>query len=81
METSAITPPKDYEGDVVALRAACPELGEELAGFCGIAAVLDWMQRRRLSQAPVDIIGQDEFHYDFLLQFEPGGRWLSFGVT
>jgi hypothetical protein len=71
----------DYPDYVAALRTDAPELAEELAAFQGITGVLDWMKRRGLCQAAVDIVGQDEFHYDFLIQFEPGGRWLAFGVT
>jgi hypothetical protein len=37
------------------------------------------MQRRGLKR--VDIVAQDEFHYDFLIELEPGGRWAAFGVT
>jgi hypothetical protein len=71
----------DYAGHVAALRGADGTLADEVAGFTGISAVLAWMQRRGLAQAAVDIIGQDEFHYDFLIELEPAGRWLAFGVT
>jgi hypothetical protein len=71
----------DYSEYVQALRADLPDLAEEVSAFQGITSVLDWMKRRSLGQAAVDIVGQDEFHYDFLIEFEPGGRWLSFGVT
>ena len=71
----------DYPDYVEALRAEFPELAGEVSAFHGITSVLDWMKRRSLCQAAVYIVGQDEFHYDFLIQFEAGGRWLSFGVT
>jgi hypothetical protein len=29
----------------------------------------------------VDIVGQDEFHYDFLVRLDAEGRWLAFGVN
>ena len=32
------------------------------------------MQRRGLGRARVDIIAQDEFHYDFLIELAPTGR-------
>jgi hypothetical protein len=72
---------QDYPDYVEALRADSLELAEELAAFTGITSVLDWMKRRGLNQAAVDIVGQDEFHYDFLIELEPGGRWVAFGVT
>ena len=71
----------EYLDDVAELRAAEPELASEIADFRGIDGVLAWMQPRRLTSAAIDIIGQDEFNYDFLIQLELGGRWISFGVT
>ncbi len=71
----------DYPDYVGALRSREPDLAAEFAGFTGISGVLDWMKRRDLCSTAVDIVGQDEFHYDFLIRLEPGGRWVSFGVT
>lgn len=70
-----------YANHVTALREALPELAAEVAPFHGLEAVLRWMQRRGLTQATVDLIGMDEFSYDFLIQLEPAGRWIAFGVT
>jgi hypothetical protein len=39
------------------------------------------MQRRGLTQAAVDLVGMDDFSYDFLIQLESGGRWIAFGVS
>ena len=39
------------------------------------------MLRRGLDKPPLDLVGQDEFNYDFLVQYEQGGKWLAFGVT
>jgi hypothetical protein len=63
------------------LRSTHPELAEEFARFGGISDVLAWMQRRDLCRTAVDMIGQDEFHYDFLIQLPAEGGWLVFGVT
>ena len=73
----------DYLDHVAVLRQVTDaDLAERgLAAFTGIRGVLEWMQRRGLAQARVDIIGQDEFHYDFLIELKPGGRWIAFGVT
>jgi hypothetical protein len=70
-----------YADHVTALREELPELATEIASFHGLEAVLRWMQRRGLTQAAVDLIGMDEFSYDFLIQFETAGRWIAFGVT
>jgi hypothetical protein len=62
------------------LRGVEPALADEFAGLHAVNEVLEWMQRKGLSSAPVDIVGQDEFSYDFLVEFAPA-RWLAFGVT
>jgi hypothetical protein len=71
----------EYADYVVKLRAAAPDLADELADFHGIGQVLSWMVQRARNRVPVDTVGQDEFEYDFLMELEPGGRWLAFGVT
>jgi hypothetical protein len=63
------------------LRATDPQLAEEFAGFTGVEQVLQWMARRGLATTAVDIVGQDEFEYDFLVRLDAAGRWLAFGVT
>jgi hypothetical protein len=74
-------PPQEYADHVQLLAATEPALAQELAGFRSIEHVLGWMQKRDLCRATVDIVGMDEFEHDFLIQLEPGGRWLAFGVT
>jgi hypothetical protein len=71
----------EYADSVAALREKEPELAAEVGSFHGLAQVLQWMQRRALTQAAVDMIGMDEFSYDFLIQLEAAGRWIAFGVT
>jgi hypothetical protein len=71
----------EYADHVAALRAESPDLAEEVASFRSVENVLQWMKRHALTQTAVDLIGMDEFHYDFLIQLEPAGRWIAFGVT
>lgn len=71
----------DYADYVTALRDDSPELAAEVASFRGLEQVLQWMHQRGLTQSTVDMIGMDEFSYDFLIQLEPDGRWIAFGVT
>lgn len=71
----------EYVDYVSALRSESPDLATEAATFRGMEQVLQWMQKRGLTQAAVDMIGMDEFSYDFLIQLEPDGRWIAFGVT
>lgn len=68
----------DYVG---LLRAQFPDLAKEFAGYHGIEAVLQWMQTSGRVNAAIDMVAQDEFNYDFLIELEPGGRWLAWGVT
>lgn len=75
------TKPCEYADHVEQLRADWPDLAADIAGFTGIEHVLTWMQQRGRARAAIDIVGQDEFSYDFLIELEPGGRWLAFGVT
>jgi hypothetical protein len=71
----------EYPDYVTKLRKHAPDLANELAGFASLEAVLNWMQQRGLPPGSVDLVGQDEFSYDFLIRLEPEGRWLVFGVN
>ncbi len=71
----------EYAGHVEGVRRLDPTLADEVALFTGITGVLAWMKSTGRAGAPVDIVGQDEFHYDFLIELERGGRWIAFGVT
>jgi hypothetical protein len=70
----------DYAESVKILQRQDPGLAGEVADFGGVTAVLSWMARRGLSRGPVEIVGMDEFEYDFLIQLEPA-RWIVFGLT
>jgi hypothetical protein len=70
-----------WEDHVAILRQADSSLAEAVGDFTSIKSVLEWMKNQGLAQARIDIIGQDEFHDDFLIELEQGGRWIAFGVT
>ena len=76
-----MTDPPEFADYVERLRPAHPELAGAFAGFTGIERVLQWMAGRALTGQDVDIIGQDEFHYDFLVRLQAEGHWLAFGVN
>ena len=78
MKCSGSTTELDYPDYVEQLRADYPELAATFAAFTGLESVLNWMGRRPAGS--VDIVGMDEFHYDFLVRLE-GDRWAAFGVT
>lgn len=81
MQTGNEVLPLEYDDHLERLRGSEAALAAELEGFRSIEHVLQWMQKRALCQAAVDIVGMDEFHYDFLIQLAPRGRWICFGVT
>jgi hypothetical protein len=81
MSAPVATAPLEYADYIDLLRKQEPTLAGELASFTGVEHVLTWLQKRGLEKPPIDMVGQDEFSYDFLLQFEPQGRWLAFAVT
>jgi hypothetical protein len=70
----------EYADYIAMLRDRDTVLADELAELHGVDEILQWMQHRGLSSAAVDIVGQYEFSYDFLVQLAPQ-RWLSFGLT
>ena len=72
---------KEYSDHVNALRAEFPDLATIFARSDSLEKVLDWMETRDLTAGAVDIIGQDEFSYDFLIRLDSEGRWLVFGVN
>lgn len=71
----------EYVGHVERLRRLDPALASAVVNFTGITSVLGWMKDTGRAKVPVDILGQDEFHYDLQIELEPGGRWVVFGVT
>jgi hypothetical protein len=72
---------KSYSDHVTALAMDHPDLASNFSHSDSLENVLDWMQTRDLPSGAVDIIGQDEFSYDFLIRLQPEGRWLVFGVN
>ena len=70
-----------YQDHIQPVHGFSPALAAELAGFNGVSDILAWMQRRGLCSAAVDMIGMDEFEYDFLIELQNEGCWLAFGLT
>jgi hypothetical protein len=68
---------REYADHVEALRAGSPELAMEVASFRSIEHVLQWMQRRGLTRAAVDLVGMDELHRR---HHEACGRELAVAV-
>jgi hypothetical protein len=77
---SSVQEPPSYADYIATLRADQPDLAEVFGRSDSLENVLLWMEDHPPCGA-VDIVGQDEFSYDFLIPFEPAGRWLAFGVN
>jgi hypothetical protein len=73
--------PLEYDDYVEALRADWPGLASAFAGRDSIEHVVLWMKQRGFPPGSVDMVGQDEFSYDFLIRLDAAGRWLVFGVN
>jgi hypothetical protein len=73
--------PLEYSDHVDELRADWPDLAATFAGRDSIEHVVEWMKQRGFPPGSVDMVGQDEFNYDFLIRLDDGGRWLVFGVN
>jgi hypothetical protein len=71
----------EYDDYVERLRADWPELAAAFAGRDSIEHVVEWLKQRRLPRGSVEMVGQDEFSYDFLINLVDAGRWLVFGVN
>ena len=73
--------PLEYDDYVEQLRASHPQLAAAFSGRDSIEHVIEWMKQRGFPPGSVDMVGQDEFSYDFLIQLDAAGRWLVFGVN
>lgn len=71
----------NYRDDAEKLCGSSPKVAREVADFRGVSDVMTWMQTTGRTKAQVDIIGQDEFHYDFLVELGERGEWVAFGIT
>jgi hypothetical protein len=69
-----------YAGDIARIRGSHPALAEEIASFVGIGQVMDWFSAKGTPPA-IELIGMDEFEYDFLVEVAGESVWLAFGVT
>jgi hypothetical protein len=72
---------KEYSDFVAELAERDAHLAGTVAGWHGLESVLTWMKAKDLPPGSVDLIGQDEFEYDFVVELERRVRWLVFGVT
>jgi hypothetical protein len=72
---------KEYRDYVVELSREHPDLARQIAGWHGMESVLEWMKEKGFPPGSIDLVAQDEFQSDFLIELEPRGRWLAFGIT
>ena len=72
--------PAEYADYVAELRPTDAGLADTFAPHDSVEHVLGWMKEQGLPPGSVDMVAQDEFHYDFLIRL-PDARWLVFGVN
>lgn len=68
-----------YSQHVEELRRTDPALADRIAAFRSVRHVFDWMHAGGRKPA-VDLIAQDEFEHDFLVELEDR-CWIVFGMT
>jgi hypothetical protein len=71
----------EYADYVERLRPDWPDLAAVFVGRDSIEHVVEWMKQRGFPPGSVDMVGQDEFSYDFLIRLDDMGRWLVFAVN
>ena len=71
----------DYDLFVRALGTTDAELAGELGRLRTLEHVLDWVKRRGINLADLDVAQQDEYSHDALIPLGEGGRYLAFGMT
>jgi hypothetical protein len=72
---------KEYADHVRDLSAHEPDLAKQFSDWHGLESVLNWIKDRNLPAGAIDLIGQDEFEYDFVIALDPDGPWVVFGLT
>jgi hypothetical protein len=68
-----------YADSLPAVRAACPDLADRIAGFRTLEHVLDWLKADGHPLGSLDLVTQDEYSHDLLVPVGPD--WLAFGMT
>ena len=54
-------------------------INADLAELTSLEKILAWMQANQLPMDQLDLIAQDEFCHEFLVQWK--GQWVVFGLT
>ena len=70
----------NYTGQLDALCAADPALGEQVKSLRNLEAILKWAPGAGIPFSGIDLVQQDEYSYDLYLPL-PDTRWLVFGVS
>lgn len=69
-----------YAKSVLAFRNSHPELASELSNFDSLEGVLNWVRGRGGSIADIEVVPQDEFCHDVIVETSPG-VFLAFETT
>jgi len=71
----------EYADSLREVAATDPELARELGPLRTLEHVLDWIKRRGLDLAGLDVVQQDEYCHDAVVPLGPGPRHVAFGMT
>jgi len=71
----------EYADHIAVLHQTHPDLAAVFGRSDSLKNVLAWLEERNLPGGAVDIVGQDEFSYDFLVRLPEADHWLAFGVN
>lgn len=69
-----------FAKSVAALRGRYPELARELSAFDSLEGILGWVRSRGGNIADIEVIPQDEYSHDVVVEASPG-LFLAFEAT
>lgn len=69
----------EYPECISVLQIAHPALADRIACFTNLEHILNWLTAENYPLGSLDMITQDEFCHDLLIQ--KGDDWIVFGMT
>lgn len=70
-----------YKGDIEHLSETYPDIANAFGGLRTLEEVFKWIRGAGDASGAIDVIAQDEFSHDFVLELPELKRFAAFGVT
>ncbi|MCA9801738.1 MAG: hypothetical protein KC777_07110 [Cyanobacteria bacterium HKST-UBA02] len=70
-----------YKMDIEALRTEHPDLAEFFSGVNTLEKVFEWVRHNPDKAGEIELIPQDEFSHDMIVELTDRPGWLVAGVT